>query len=122
MRASLGLFTGWITLAAAVGTGQALAKAGVGQLGLGATGWAVLVLAAVGAIAATVTVRVPASLAYPAAVIWGLIGITANTLPDHPPVATAAALTALALGAAAASTTRAAPRSRTPWTRRLSHP
>jgi len=96
VRVPLGLFTGWVTLAAAAGTTEGLLERGVRELGLGAEPWGVLVLLAAGAVATAVTVRIPATSAYPAAVTWGLVASAIQHLPTTPATgATAGAMAAL---------------------------
>lgn len=108
VRAPLGAYAGWITLATAASTTEALLLEGVGGLGLGEVPWAVLVLAAAGAVAAAVTQRVPASPAYPAAVVWGLVGTAVQQLPRSRLVGATAAAVAAGVGAVAARAHRAA--------------
>lgn len=107
VRVPLGLFTGWVTLATAAGTTEALIAAGAGDLWPGRQPWAVAVLGVAGAVAAVVTRRVPVSLAYPAAVVWGLVGTVARSLPERPVPGIAAAVAAAAVLGAAVSAHRA---------------
>ncbi|SDN71014.1 hypothetical protein [Geodermatophilus sp. DSM 45219] len=122
MRVPLGLFTGWVTLATAAGTTEALIAAGAGDLWPGRQSWAVAVLGVAGGVAAVVTRAVPVSLACPAAVVWGLVGTVARSLPERPVPGIAAAAAAAAVLGAAASPRRAgrgrAGRRRTPEPRR----
>ena len=109
VRAPLGLFTGWISLAAVVATAQALVEAGVGDaLGLrGETASSIMLLAA-GGIGAAATTAVPSSPAYPAALAWGLLSVTTERLPRRPRVGAAAGVAALAVMRAAARARRTA--------------
>lgn len=106
VRAPLGLFAGWITLATAAGTAEGLLASGVDDLGLGPTVWGVLVLLVAGAVAGTVTLHVRASLAYPVAVSWGLVGAAVQHLPTTPATGGTAAAMAALVAAAAAWTAR----------------
>lgn len=78
VRAPAGALSGWISVATPSAVAITLLAHGRDRLGLGATGWALPVLAAVTGVAAAVTRRLPQSLTYPAAVVWGLAGIAAN--------------------------------------------
>lgn len=78
VRAPAGALSGWISVATPSGVAITLLSRGHGRLGLGATGWALPVLGAVTGVAAAVTRRLPQSLSYPAAVVWGLAGVAAN--------------------------------------------
>jgi hypothetical protein len=100
VRVPLGLFTGWITVAAAAATAEVLAAEGF-TAPRSREVWAVGVRGLVGGIAARVTRRVPTSSAYPVAVVWGLAATAARTLPRAPVPAVAAALAAAAVAAAA---------------------
>lgn len=107
VRVPLGLFTGWVTLATAAGTTEALIAAGAGDLWPGRQFWAVAVLGVAGGVATVVTRAVPVSLAYPAAVVWGLVGTVARSLPERLVPGVAAALAAVATLGAALSAHRA---------------
>lgn len=97
----VGLMSGWITLAAAVAATEMLQRGG---WSLGAdpasVRWAFAALLATGTVAVGLTAsrRTPW---YPAAVVWGLVGVAVRTAA--PPVATTAAVlsaaTALTAGA-----------------------
>lgn len=107
VRAPIGLFAGWITLATAAATTELLLARGVGDLGLGAVPWAVLVLLTAGAIAVMVTVRLRASFAYPLALTWGFVG-SALQHADEPVVSATAAVMAVLVAAAGTWTGRSA--------------
>lgn len=107
VRAPIGLFAGWITLATAAATTELLLARDVGDLGLGAVPWAVLVLLVAGAIAVTMTVRLRASFAYPLALTWGLVG-SALQHADQPVVSATAAAMAVLVAAAGIRTGRSA--------------
>jgi hypothetical protein len=68
----LGLFAGWLTLAAVAASTEVLLAEGVRPGPRAADAWGVAMTAAAAAIAATVTRQVPSSRGYPAAVTWGL--------------------------------------------------
>lgn len=104
VRTPLGLYAGWISLAAAASTTEALLLEDVGGLGLGETPWAVLVVLAAGAIAGGVAWRVPNSPAYPAAVSWGLAGTAVQQFRRSQPVGVAAAVVSALLARTAART------------------
>jgi hypothetical protein len=100
VRVPLGLFTGWVTVAAAAATAEVLAAEGF-PAPRTRQAWAVGVLGLVAGVAAQVTRRVPTTRAYPAAVVWGLAATAARDLPRAPVPAVAAALAAAAVAAAA---------------------
>lgn len=104
VRAPLALHLGWLTLAAILTTTEALRAAGVGDLLLGPAVWSVVVLLAAGVIAAAVTVLRPGSLAFPGAVVWGLVAVVVEQAPTSTPVAVTAAVAAAVVTAAAART------------------
>lgn len=106
VRAPVGLFAGWITLATAASTTELLLAFDAGDLGLGRVTWAVLILLVAGAIAVAVTLRYRGSLAYPAALTWGFVGSAALHAGDEPLVGAVAGVMALATFAAAAWTAR----------------
>lgn len=73
VRAPVGLFAGWITLATAASTTELPLARDVGGLGLGRVTWAVAILLVAGVIAVAVTLGRRGSLAYPAALVWGFV-------------------------------------------------
>jgi hypothetical protein len=132
VRAPLGLLAGWITVAAPSAVAITLLDAGHDRIssrtasrtasraasragrraGPKGAGWAPPLLAALAAITAGVTRRVPGSLSYPAAVTWGLAGVAANNrVPTS--ARTAAALAATVTTAAAGHTWQ--PRRESSW-------
>lgn len=100
LRAPLALHAGWLTLATILTTTDTLLARGVDRLVLGPVAWSVVLVVAAGAIAATTTLRLHASPAYPAAVVWGLVGVVVDQLTGTPVVAVSAALAAAAVAAA----------------------
>lgn len=98
VRAPIGLFTGWISLASVVATAQALKDAGGrGAATVGGEPASAALLLAAGGIGAAVTAAVPSSPAYPAALAWGLVGVCAARLRDRPAVGVAAGVAAAAV-------------------------
>jgi hypothetical protein len=91
VRAPLGLYAGWVTLAAVAATTELFAKAAVPVPWPGADAWGSAALAATAAAAARLARRLPVSAGYPAAVAWGLAGVAVRTAGRYPvPGATAA--------------------------------
>ncbi len=94
---TIGLYLGWVSVATLANTAAFLSVAGVGGLGLGATGWSVVVLAAGAALAVAYalfgrrrpTVVVPLGLAMAWGLAWIGVGRTDGPLVDTT-VATAA--------------------------------
>lgn len=94
--APIGLYAGWLTAATMVATGTVLV--GYGLLPLGLASWVVLAAAVIVGLA--VTARLAPGAAYPAGVIWALIGIlAANTA--NPALVAGAGVAILALGVTA---------------------
>jgi hypothetical protein len=98
VRAPLGLFSGWITVATVAGGGEALLAAGISAPG--AEAWSTAALLAAGAVGSTVAWLRPVSLAYATAVTWGLAGVAVRILPQHPVPGAAALLAGVAVAAA----------------------
>ncbi|MBO3086004.1 tryptophan-rich sensory protein [Cellulomonas fengjieae] len=94
---TVGLYLGWVSVASLANTAAFLAVAGVGELGLGATVWSVIVLAAGAALSVAYavfgrrrpTVIVPIGLAMAWGLGWIGLGRTNGPLVDQT-VATAA--------------------------------
>ncbi|MHA7261803.1 hypothetical protein ACX80W_01230 [Arthrobacter sp. TMN-37] len=107
VRAPLGLFTGWITLAAGAAITELLIRRGVRAPRPGADFWGSALLASLSGAGITVFRRWPVSAAFPTAVAWGLAGTAARTLPRYRLPGLTAALGA---GAVAFSGLRAARR------------
>jgi hypothetical protein len=100
VRVPLGLFGGWITVATVAGGGEALIASGIRAPWPGAEAWSTAALIAAGGAAASVAWLRPVSLAYAAAVSWGLAGVAARNLPQHPVPGIAALLAGTAVAAA----------------------
>lgn len=100
VRVPLGLFSGWITVATVAGGGEALIASGITAPWPGAEPWSTAALLAAGGAGAALAWSRPVSLAYAAALTWGLAGVAVRVLPQHP-VPGAAALLAGAVVAAA---------------------
>lgn len=91
-RAPIGLYTGWLTAASCVACATVAVGHGIGtQI---SASWIALSIALIAAVTLT---RKTTTLAYPAAVIWALIGTMVANWNIFPAFATAAALGALLL-------------------------
>jgi hypothetical protein len=109
VRAPLGLFAGWLTLATVAASTEVLLAEGVRPGPRAADAWGVAMTGAATAIAGAVTLRVPSSRAYPAAVTWGLAAAAVrNATRGRRLPAVAGALGAGAVAAAALRTPTAA--------------
>lgn len=100
---TLGLYLGWVSVATVANVAAVLADAGYTSLGLGATTWAVLVLAVAAAVGAALAVRTGGRLAIAAAMAWGLGWIAlarATAQPQSTTTAVAAAVAAVVVVAA----------------------
>ncbi|MGO3815278.1 MAG: tryptophan-rich sensory protein, partial [Cellulosimicrobium funkei] len=111
---TMGLYTGWVSVATLANVAAALTDAGVGELGLGATGWSVVLVAAAAALsvawAAFAAGRRAVVLGIGLAMSWGLAWIAVGRFQGelvNPTVAWAAvAASAIALLSALLATTR----------------
>lgn len=98
---TFGLYLGWVTVAAIANVTAALKTAEPGDLGLGATGWSVVLLVVAALIAVGFAVHTDGRLAINLAMAWGLAWIAVarweGPLEDSTvaPVAAAAAAVAL---------------------------
>ncbi len=80
------LLAGWLSVAAFANVAAACQAHGLGSLGLSATNFAIVLIAAAGLFGVAVTVRTQGRW-YATAVVWGLIGImVANQAADNPAV------------------------------------
>ncbi len=105
VRAPLGSFAGWITLATVAATTEVLLAEGVRPGPRAADAWGVAMTGTATAVASAVTRRVPSSRAYPAAVAWGLAAAAVrNATRGRRLPAVAGALGAAAVTAAAVRT------------------
>ncbi|WP_207102339.1 tryptophan-rich sensory protein [Paracoccus shandongensis] len=101
------LYAGWLTAATGASFGMVLGGWGI----LSQQAAAILCLGAVTVAALLVQTRRPGEWAYPAGVVWALVGIfAANLSPANPPVLILAALAALLLAYRAMASLRAKPR------------
>ncbi|HEX9087992.1 MAG TPA: hypothetical protein VF867_10740, partial [Arthrobacter sp.] len=100
VQVPLGLFSGWITVATVAGSGEALITSGISAPWPGAEAWSTAALMAAGGAAAGLAWWRPISLAYAAAVTWGLAGVAVRVLPQHPAPGTAALVAGAAVAAA----------------------
>jgi hypothetical protein len=101
MRGTIALYTGWVSLAVALGTAATGAWIGLPGTGALAVVAAVVVLLAVTAIVCWVVLAGTGVVAYAAAAVWGVLGIVLN----DPPAAVVAA-GAFAVVAVLAATAR----------------
>ncbi|MEP7765656.1 tryptophan-rich sensory protein [Sanguibacter sp. 25GB23B1] len=101
---TFGLYLGWVTIATIANIAATLAAAEVGELGLGATGWSVVLLAAAAVIGILFAVRTGGRITIALALAWGLAWVAvgrASGETENTTVAVAAAVAAvLTLGAA----------------------
>lgn len=116
---TVGLYLGWVSVASLANIAAFLADAGVGELGLGATAWSVVVLvtAAALAVAYAVFARTRPSVAVPVglAMAWGLawIGLGRTNGPVVDETVATAAFVASAIALLAPVVTTLAARRRT---------
>lgn len=116
--ATVGLYLGWVSVATLANIAAFLADAGVGELGLGATAWSVIVLAAAAALSVAYAVfgRTRPSVIVPIglAMAWGLtwIGLGRTTGPVVDQTVATAAFVAAAIALLAPLATSIAARRR----------
>ncbi len=109
---TMGLYTGWVSVATLANTAAFLAVSEVGDLGLGATGWSVVLVALAALLAAAYgaygrrrpTVVVPVGLAMAWGLLWIGIGRTSGELVDETVATAAFVAAAVALVAPLAAT------------------
>ncbi|NNL17756.1 MAG: hypothetical protein HKP37_03340 [Boseongicola sp.] len=94
LRASIGLYAGWLTAASSVSI--ALLGAGYGIL-FGQAAWAVIAIAVAFTIAARVTLTQNSPATYTLAVAWALVAIIVQNTPSSPLIAFLAAIGAAAI-------------------------
>ncbi|WP_298429691.1 tryptophan-rich sensory protein [uncultured Jannaschia sp.] len=94
LRASIGLYAGWLTAASSVSIG--LLAAGWGWPPFGETGWAIAALS-IGLAITVAMLRTRASLMYGGAVVWALIAVTVRNGFDLVGIFAAGAAVAVAL-------------------------
>jgi hypothetical protein len=104
---TVGLYTGWVSVATLANVAAALSDAGAGELGLGATGWSVVVVVLAAGLsvawAAFAGRRAGVALGIALAMSWGLawvaVGRFAGPLEDTGVAWTAVSASVVALGA-----------------------
>jgi hypothetical protein len=69
---TFGLYLGWVTIATIANAAATLAAAGVGDLGLGPTGWSVALLSVAAVLGVAYALHTRGRLAVAAALAWGL--------------------------------------------------
>jgi hypothetical protein len=95
---TFGLYLGWVTIATIANAAAALAASDVGPLGLGATGWSVVLLGAAAVIGLGYALSTRGRLAVALALAWGLAWVAvarAGDVPRDGAVALTAALAAV---------------------------
>ena len=101
---TFGLYLGWVTIATIANAAATLKAADVGELGLGATGWSVVLLVAAAAIGAAYAVFTGGRIAIALALAWGLawvaVGRSSGETESSAVAVTAAAAAVVTLGAA----------------------
>ncbi len=111
---TFGLYLGWVTIATIANIAAALAASGVGRLGLGPTGWSVVLLAAAAVIGVGYAVSTGGRLAVALALAWGLAWVAVARSTGEPRDAavavTAAVASAVTVGSALVVRLRATPR------------
>lgn len=94
---TFGLYLGWVTIATIANVAATLKASDVGELGLGATGWSVVLCVAAAAIGAAYAVATRGRLSIALALAWGLAWIAiarATGELENTPVAVAAGIAA----------------------------
>jgi hypothetical protein len=112
---TLGLYLGWVSVAACANIAAALAAAGFDGLGLAPEVWSAVVLAAVAAVGVGLAVFGGGRLAPAATIVWGLAWIAVGRTAGEPlsrPTAVAAVVAAVVVAVATVGLrlTRRAPR------------
>ncbi len=101
---TFGLYLGWVTIATIANTAAALAASDVGALGLGATGWSVVLLLAAALIGLGYARSTGGRIAIALALAWGLAWVAIARWTDEPRdgavAATAAVAAVVTLGSA----------------------
>jgi hypothetical protein len=109
---SLGIYLGWVCVAAAANVAAALTSSGFDGAGIDPSWWAVTVLVAVGGVGVALAVRSKGRVAVAAAIAWGLTWIAVarwDGTPHSVPTAVAAGAAAVVvLGVALSLRVRAA--------------
>nr|WP_280456784.1 tryptophan-rich sensory protein [Nocardia carnea] len=100
----LGLYLGWIVVATVANVAAALQAAAVGELGLGAEPWALVVLVVAAVIGVALASPGRAGIAVAAGIVWGLAWIAVARVeggPESSTVAVTAGVAALVVALAA---------------------
>jgi hypothetical protein len=108
---TFGAYLGWVTIATIANVTAALAASGVGELGLGATGWSVVLLAAaavVGVGYARFTGRLSIALALAWGLAWVAVARSTGEPRDGAVAATAAVAAVVTLGSSVVARVQAA--------------
>ncbi|WNB84653.1 tryptophan-rich sensory protein [Cellulomonas sp. ATA003] len=79
-----GLYLGWVTIATIANTAAAMASSDVGELGLGATGWSVVLLVAAAVIGLGYALYTRGRLGIALALAWGLTWVAIARTTDEP--------------------------------------
>jgi hypothetical protein len=111
---TFGLYLGWVTIATIANTAAAVTQSDVGELGLGPTGWSVVLLVAAAVIGVAYAVRTGGRIAIALALAWGLAWVAVARWTDEPRddvvAVTAALASTVTLGSAVAVRLRRARR------------
>ena len=101
---TFGLYLGWVTIATIANVAATLKGAEVGELGLGATGWSVVLLVAAAVVGAAYAVFTGGRISIALALAWGLawvaVGRWSGETENTTVAVTAAAAAVVTLGAA----------------------
>jgi hypothetical protein len=81
---TFGLYLGWVTIATIANTAAAVKESDVGELGLGPTGWSIVLLVAAAVIGVAYAVATGGRLAVALALAWGLAWVAIARWTDEP--------------------------------------
>lgn len=110
---TFGLYLGWVTIATIANTAAALRSADVGELGLGATGWSVVLLLAAAVIGLGYALFTGGRLSVALALAWGLAWVAVGRTSGEPQNSTVAVVAAVAAAVTLVSAVVVAARRRT---------
>ena len=105
---TFGAYLGWVTIATIANVAAAMAASGVGELGLGATGWSVVLMTAAAVLGvgyARFTGRLPIALALAWGLAWVAVARSTGEPRDGAVAVTAAAAAVVTLGSAVVART-----------------